>query len=132
MWKSLDNLGVKPEYTSKPGSQECRHCTLYRLFVEGEDPFAVIRRHPQFQMIKQLVRSNKSLLGPLIQSIGQTNPSLLQVLTAILFSYTIMTVRTGNCRLVYPVEPGEISYMPMFPRCLAKLGQNNYARIPSL
>lgn len=49
------------------------------LLTDSVDPLDFLRQAPQFLQMRQLVRTNPSLLQPLIQSIGQSNPELLQV-----------------------------------------------------
>ncbi|XP_013888547.1 UV excision repair protein RAD23 homolog B [Austrofundulus limnaeus] len=44
----------------------------------GENPLSFLRSQPQFQVMRQLIQQNASLLPTLLQEIGRENPELLQ------------------------------------------------------
>lgn len=55
---------------------------------EGDDEgdaqaFGAISQDPQFQQLRQLIQQQPELLEPVLQTIGQSNPQLLQVRTII-------------------------------------------------
>lgn len=43
------------------------------------NPLEFLRQLPQFNMLRQVVQQNPSMLQALLQQIGQSNPRLLQV-----------------------------------------------------
>lgn len=47
----------------------------------GEDPLAFLRSTPQFAQMRTLIQQNPALLAPLLQSLSQSNPQLLQLIT---------------------------------------------------
>lgn len=56
------------------------------LFLSGcvthyitETPMAYLARQPQFTQLRQVLQTNPTLLQPILQQIGQSNPRLLQV-----------------------------------------------------
>lgn len=54
--------------------------TIEGILVPDADPRNLIRSHPRFEQMQQIVRSNPSLLEAFVQEIAQTNPQLLQVI----------------------------------------------------
>lgn len=48
----------------------------------GPSDLSFLRTQPQFQQLRQLVQANPSLLQPLLQNLGQSNPELLQLINA--------------------------------------------------
>lgn len=49
--------------------------------VAGSNPLDFLRNQPQFQQMRQVIRSNPSLLSALMQQMGQSNPELLRLIT---------------------------------------------------
>eukprot|EP00731_Ephydatia_muelleri_P018377 Em0011g417a len=50
--------------------------------VQGEgNPLEFLRQLPQFNMLRQVVQQNPSMLQALLQQIGQSNPRLLQIIS---------------------------------------------------
>ena len=45
----------------------------------GEETLAFLRNQPQFQHMRTLLQQNPTLLPELLQQIGRSNPTLLQV-----------------------------------------------------
>ena len=45
----------------------------------SEEALAFLRSQPQFAQMRQLIQQNPTLLGPLLQQLGQSNPQLFQV-----------------------------------------------------
>lgn len=48
-------------------------------YVLGKETLAFLRHQPQFKHMKTLVQQNPALLPELLQQIGRSNPTLLQV-----------------------------------------------------
>ena len=47
---------------------------------EGNDPFAMLRQHPQFTALRIMVQQNPQMLQPVLQQLGQQNPEILRVI----------------------------------------------------
>ncbi|XP_067929171.1 UV excision repair protein RAD23 homolog B-like [Watersipora subatra] len=75
------------------------------------DPLEFLRQQPQFQQMRQLVRTNPSLLQPLVQSIGQTNPELLQYITQNQDRFVAM-LNEGEDAAAEPAAPGQDAQAP--------------------
>ena len=49
------------------------------MFYLIETPMAYLARQPQFAQLRHVLQNNPTLLQPILQQIGQSNPRLLQV-----------------------------------------------------
>eukprot|EP00742_Colponemidia_sp_Colp-10_P001209 GILJ01001302.1.p1 GENE.GILJ01001302.1~~GILJ01001302.1.p1 ORF type:complete len:384 (-),score=71.57 GILJ01001302.1:55-1179(-) len=47
----------------------------------GGNPLDFLRSHPQFNMLRGMIQQNPALLQSVLQSIAQTNPNLMQLIT---------------------------------------------------
>jgi len=48
----------------------------------GQNELAFLNNNPQFQRVRELIHSNPQLLQPLLQQLGQSNPELMEVISA--------------------------------------------------
>ncbi|ORX42749.1 hypothetical protein BCR36DRAFT_587028 [Piromyces finnis] len=48
----------------------------------GQDNLAFLNNNPQFQRIRELIHSNPQLLQPLLQQLSQSNPELMELISA--------------------------------------------------
>lgn len=57
------------------------HHMVYYMNVNylTETPMAYLARQPQFTQLRHVLQNNPTLLQPILQQIGQSNPRLLQV-----------------------------------------------------
>ena len=65
---------------------------------------AYLARQPQFTQLRQVLQNNPTLLQPILQQIGQSNPRLLQVRFLFRTSLIPVAIHTD-----YQSESGSIS-----------------------
>merc|ERR1711907_654211 len=46
----------------------------------ANDPFAMLRQHPQFTALRMMVQQNPQMLQPVLQQLGQQNPEILRII----------------------------------------------------
>ncbi|KAL1917425.1 uncharacterized protein VTP21DRAFT_3818 [Calcarisporiella thermophila] len=67
---------------SQPSPQQQQQQTQQQQAEQQQADFSFLRNQPQFQQLRQLVQQNPTLLQPLLQQLGHSNPQLLQLINS--------------------------------------------------